>query len=58
MEEILLRKMLTIKAPDMPQRTDQDFEALHLFTDNISYVHLTIELFRLEETSGGHTLLK
>lgn len=54
MEEILLRKMLTIK----PQQTDQDFEALQPFTDNISYVHLTIELFRLEETSGGHTLLK
>lgn len=54
MEEILLRKMVIIK----PQKTDQGFEALQPLTDNISYVLLAIELFRLEEIPGGHTLLK
>lgn len=33
------RKMLTIKAPNRPQHPDQDFEALKLFADNMSYVH-------------------
>jgi len=39
MEEILLRQMLTIKAPNRPQQSDQDFEALQPFTDNISHIH-------------------
>lgn len=36
MKEILLKKMLTIMAPNRPQQSDQDFEALQPFTSNIS----------------------
>lgn len=38
MEEILLREMLTIKAPNRPQQPDKDLEALQPFTDNISHI--------------------
>lgn len=36
MEDILLKKMLTVMAPNKPQQSDQDFEALQPFTQNIS----------------------
>lgn len=32
MEDILLKKMLTVMAPNKPQQSDQDFEALQPFT--------------------------
>lgn len=36
MEDILLKKMLTVMAPNRPQQSDQDFEELQPFTQYIS----------------------
>lgn len=53
MEEILLRKTLTIKGSNRPQRPDQDFEALQPFTDYIFiYIYIHTQFIETQNNSG------